>query len=263
MKLTNDKPLTGGHWYHADGTAQHTVLSKKDGLPRATRLSDARKLNLYPSVSGILAILAKPGLDKWRVSQAIMAALTLPRYPDESDDAFVERVAEDANQKMYDAMDFGTALHNSIQQVNMDHRADYTPELAPWVDKYVDWKIANIVRVIDAERTVVHTEAGYAGTFDLLAEHQEHGTVLVDFKSQGIKEGKKHNVYDTWVYQLAAYRAVLGIKCHCLSVIIDSNKPAAPIEHLWSEDEISDGLSIFNRCLEIWQISKGYKPRTP
>jgi hypothetical protein len=131
------------------------------------------------------------------------------------------------------------------------------------MDKYMGWKAANIVRVIDCERTVVAPEAGYAGTFDLLAEHQEHGTCLIDFKSQDIKEGKKHNVYDTWVYQLAAYRAAIGIKCHCLSVIMDSNKPSAPIEHLWSENEINDGLSIFTRCLEIWQLQKGYKPRTP
>ena len=66
------------HWYQRDGQPLHTVLSAK-GEPRPTTLRDARKLDLLPSVTNILGVIAKPELTAWLQEQAVMAALTLPR----------------------------------------------------------------------------------------------------------------------------------------------------------------------------------------
>jgi len=74
------------HWYQRDGRPLHTVLSAK-GEPRPTTLRDARKLNLLPSVTNILGIIAKPELTAWLQEQAVMAALTLPRLPGETESA--------------------------------------------------------------------------------------------------------------------------------------------------------------------------------
>jgi hypothetical protein len=47
----------------------------------------------------------------------------------------------------------------------------------------------------------------------------------------------------------------------CLSVIVNSTGPTAPVEHLWSEEELRAGLESFEAALAIWRNEKGYDPR--
>jgi hypothetical protein len=46
---------------------------------RPTTLRDARKLGLLPSVTNVLGVINKPELVEWKMTQAVLAALTLPR----------------------------------------------------------------------------------------------------------------------------------------------------------------------------------------
>ena len=63
-----------GHWYAADGSPAYRITGK-NGKERNTTVADARKLNLVPSVSGIIGVAAKPALTVWLQEQAILAAL--------------------------------------------------------------------------------------------------------------------------------------------------------------------------------------------
>lgn len=255
MKLVS--PKSSAHWYSRDAKPLHTVTGA-NGLERSTTLRDARKLDLLPSVTSVLSVLAKPGLEAWKQEQAILAALTLPRLPQEGDDAFAKRVVSDMEAQVERAANFGTLIHASIEQVNSSGTtAGIDAAVRPWLERYDAWRRANLLRTLRSEEILVH--AGYAGRFDLLAEHQEHGTVLIDFKTQNVKGGKA-KTYETWGYQLAAYRHALGIRCHCLSVIIDSNQPTDPVEKLWEEEELENGLEVFKAALEIWQRQRGYVP---
>ena len=89
--------------------------AKGDGM-RPTTIADARKLGLVPSVTAIIGIAAKPGLQKWKLQQMLHAALTLPRLPDESTDAFAERVILDSEEQSKKAMERGTELHAAIEE---------------------------------------------------------------------------------------------------------------------------------------------------
>jgi len=48
------------HWYDRDGKAVFEVPKAKGDGMRATTIADARKLNLYPSVTTVLSVIAKP-----------------------------------------------------------------------------------------------------------------------------------------------------------------------------------------------------------
>lgn len=248
------------HWYHADGTAQHTVIGK-NGKERATTLRDARKLNLFPSVTGIIGIIGKPGLEFHKIREGILAAITLPRLPGEGDDAYAVRAYEDSKAQFVKAGEFGSRIHAAIEAYNLDSSDVPTNELLPWLEEYANWRFQNIDRILSAEERIVNLEHGYAGTFDLLAEHKTYGLVLVDFKTQNVKKDKPA-FYDTWCWQLAAYRQAKKIKCGCLSLVIDSNKPGAPVERLWTEEELVTGWEIFRRANEIWQLTNDYSPTT-
>jgi len=77
----SDYAKESGHWYQKDGTPAYTQTvksGKRKGQDRGTNIGDAKKLGLLPSVTMINNILAKPGLENWKIDQAILSALTSP-----------------------------------------------------------------------------------------------------------------------------------------------------------------------------------------
>jgi len=247
------------HWYQRDGVPLHTVLSLK-GEPRPTTLRDARKLGLLPSVTNILGVIAKPGLTSWLQEQAVLAALTLPRLAGENEDAFARRVVEDSLTTRDGAADFGTAFHHGADQIAKSLEVDRADLLASWLDLYRDWFQANCVRLLWTEQRVVSTQFGYAGTADLLIEHKVHGLCLVDLKTMKLNPKYKTKPYSTWCYQLAAYRAALGVRATCLNLIVNSVTPETPVEHVWTESEMVSGLRAFMAARELWMTENDYNP---
>jgi hypothetical protein len=268
------------HWYQRDGVACHTVLSLK-GEPRPTTLRDARKLGLLPSVTNILGVIAKPELTAWLQEQAVMAALTLPRIAGETEDAFAKRVVADSQTTRDGAADFGTAFHHGAERVAHTLEVDRADLLSPWLNRYRDWYQANALVLRWTEKVLVHPEGCYAGTADLLIEHPVHGLTLVDLKTQRIStphpgplpgrggEGDgarsarrptKFTPYKSWCYQLAAYRYALGEPVKCMNLIVNSVEPSAPIEHVWTDDDMETGWRAFMAAYQLWVIEKGYEP---
>lgn len=247
------------HWYSRDGVPSHTVTAKA-GHERKTTLADARKLGLLPSVTNYLAVIAKPELTSWLREQAVLAALTLPRINGESDDDFAKRVAKDSDSARDNAADFGTAFHHAAERIANGQDPDADSIATPFIPALRDWFKANILGVRWTEQTLVNTSTGFAGTADLLAEHQEHGLTLFDYKTQKIKDGEKPRAYSSWCYQLAAYRRALGLKVNCVNIIINSTKPADVVEHKWSEEELEQGWKAFQAATTIWKIEKKYEP---
>jgi hypothetical protein len=247
------------HWYQPDGVPLHTVLSAK-GEPRPTTLRDARKLGLFPSVTNILGVIAKPGLTSWLQEQAVLAALTLPRIAGESEDAFAHRVVEDSLTTRDGAADFGTAFHHGAEQVAKTLEIDRAELLSAWLNRYRDWFQANCVRLLWTEQRVVSSLLGYAGTADLLIDHAVHGLTLVDLKTMKMNPKYKAKPYSTWCYQLAAYRAALGVRAKCMNLIVNSVAPEPPIEHVWSDAEMESGLRAFMAARELWMTENDYNP---
>ena len=251
------------HWYYPDGKCCHTVEKKDGSGPRPTTLADARKLGLYPSVTNILNVISKPELTAWLQEQAILASLTLPRIDGESQDDFAKRAVKDAEEYRDKAAGFGTAFHAGAEALSNRIGINQSDPVKPWLDKYKEWMDDNISSVVWSELRLVSTAHGYAGTADMLAHHKDHGLVLVDIKTQGIKPGKKPEPYKSWLYQLAAYWECLDYyeaDAKLMNLIIDSTHPCEPIEHLWSGEEANRGVDAFLSAYQIWRIQKDYNP---
>src|SRR3974390_3422641 len=206
MKLFNPE---NAHWYRRDGEPLHSVPSAK-GEPRPTTLREPLKLGLLPSVTNVLGVINKPELVEWKMTQAVLAALTLPRLEGEGEDAFARRVVDDAQSRVKTAVDFGSAFHAGAEQVAKTLEVDPAGPYAAWLNLHRDWFQANCIRPVWTESVLVNTELGYAGTADLLMEHQQHGLTLVDYKTQGVKPGRIARAYSSWGLQLAAYRRSIG-----------------------------------------------------
>src|SRR3954470_17419814 len=265
MMLIDRQPPS--HWYLQDGRPFHQIAKKDGSGNRAVTLADARKVLALPSVTNVLNVLAKPGLDAWKIEQGIMAALTLPRQAEEPLDAFAHRVVEDMGAQVEKAADFGTAIHNACEVYALNKQLPQDIRLLNFLEDWVRWFDSNVERVASIEQVFVHHEHGYAGRVDMVALLKGIGWAVVDFKTQKVKRSAKGEAkpafYETWPLQLGAYRqAILASGAKdvkgIVSVVIDSANPGPVHVKHWSG---MDYFGSFLAALELWKYVKGYDPR--
>ena len=134
---------------------------------------------------------------------------------------------------------------------------------ADWLRYYRVWYQGNAALLNWTEKVLVNRATGYAGTADLFIEHAVHGPTLVDLKTMKVKPGAKPSPYKSWCYQLAAYRKAMGQGVTCMNLIVNSNEPSAPVEYVWTEEEMDAGLEAFEAAHKLWTIEKGYNPTSP
>jgi len=261
------------HWYLPDGTPYHEVVRADGNGMRSVTLRDARKVNALPSVTNVLGVLAKPGLEGWKQEQAILAALTLPKREDEPLDAFARRVVEDMGEQVRSAADLGSAVHAAIEVYLQTGESPENPDIlrlfAPvrlWIDEHVE-------RIGLVETVAVHTQFGFAGRIDLVARLKSTGTwAVIDFKTQKMKPDKKGvyqaSYYETWPLQLMAYFKALNSAGECsrrlediASVVINSVEPTPVQVKVWPREDHESLWQAFNNARELWSFIKGYRPQ--
>ena len=143
---------SSSHWYFPDGTPLHQVPRADGKGDRPTSLRDARKLGLFPSVTNVLSILAKPGLEAWKIEQGILAALTLPRNEDEPLDDFAKRVVADMSSEVGRAADLGSAVHAAIEGYAQGRWLPEDQEVARLFQPAREWFDAEVLDFMSRHR---------------------------------------------------------------------------------------------------------------
>jgi len=236
------------HWYNPEtGASAHDADLRR-----------ARKERLFPSVTSVLQIKSKPGLDAWKRQEAILSALTLPRLAGESDQDFAARVAVDMDATGSKAAAIGTAIHAFAEGLTNGQEIP-PPAGHETVCALLRCWVAENLGEGQTEETMVSQEYGYAGRKDFSGMiGGKYG--ILDFKSQNVKPGKKPVFYPEHCYQLAAYSE--GRPMELVNLIISTNAENPIIaEKRWTAEESENGWSIFRHCLEIWQLERNYDPR--
>lgn len=244
-----------GHFYTKDGQPAYEIENKsKPGTYRPTTVRDAKKLGLFPSVTTILKVIAKPGLDAWKLQQVLLASLTLTQMDGESLEDFAVRVMADSREQGLKAMELGTIIHGEIEKyfsgspVLAEHkgRCEAVESAIYSVFGGQDWK---------AERSFAWPEFGYGGKVDLHSEKY-----VIDFKTKDFDENNLPTTYDEHAMQLAAYRNGLGVPdAGCAIVFVATKTDLVHIVEI-RESEIERGWEMFKHALRYWQELKKYKP---
>lgn len=185
-----------------------------------------------PSVTTILDVLSKPGLEFW----------------------YGKLGFTEANKQKEEAAKFGTAIHNAIEDTYTGQVPSITDErmktvisnFTKWSDRYIDSWLA-------FEKAVFHDELHYAGTADAFAILKgSKKMVLIDFKTS-----KK--VRDQYFLQVTAYAKATRIEDNAVDL---SKIEGALILHLNHETldwevvtvQITPELfEVFKCCLEIYK----------
>lgn len=263
------------HWYTTDEQGnpipRHTYTNTKGGTSNVT-LREARKENLFPSVTSIKKLIANEGLDRWKQEQWLSACYDHPKLPNESKLDYARRIQPLAQEKTREAAEFGSAIHREIENFNRNQSYHINGALLPFVQGYITWFYENVEKVISAERVVVCPTLGVAGTIDIEYIHKYKGHRLADIKTQNVKLKKgvpTPSFYDEWIEQLGGYSHMLyengavDEAPMCDSIVIDSNEPRPVWVKEWDEEKYEWGVESFLAMLQLWRIKKKYDPRNP
>lgn len=285
MPLLIPRSTESSHWYSKSGVPMHSTPyaasnKEKAGQLRPTTLKDAKAGNLLPSVTTVDKLIVNKALEAWKIENAILAALTLPRINNETDDAFAARVAQDTQETASTAATFGTAIHDACEAYLMERQRTDLVTLAPYCGPVFDWIDEQIEEVIGCEYVVV-SNLGYAGRVDTKvalrpgrSAYNElaslnpnfNGIAIIDFKTRKPNNGKLRS-YDSDSRQLSAYlNAEQSVPAGGLrptataNLYISSVDPMAPVLKAWSADEMRDSWQVFETTLKLWSLINSYSP---
>jgi len=248
------------HWYRTDGAPQYMVKAK-DGSDRPTTLRDARKMNLVPSVTTILKVAAKPALEAWKMEQMLLAALTLPRTPDEPEKSFIARIVADSKETGKLAAEEGTRIHESIEkwfkgQRDVEHK---TSALA--TDKAIhDHFLTHPHQPWLLENSFA-SDLGFGGKVDMYCLPDEYAPtgLVLDVKSKEFFESDEVKGYDEHLMQLAAYRYGLGIpNARCANVFVSRKVPDLVKVVEWTQEDLVKGWNMFVCLLNYWKLKNKF-----
>jgi hypothetical protein len=252
--LSTGRGSEGGHWYTRAGECCYEIRGA-NGNMRSVTLRDARKLGLVPGFSSIAAMEAKPQLERWKIEQALMAALTLPRLEGETDQQFMARARSDSGEQSRKAAERGTKIHAAIQgyfegQLVAAADAPFVFGFTGWLNQYfcgeMDWT---------PERAFAHP-AGYGGKVDL-----SNALAVLDFKCKDFGEDKHPDdlAYPEHCMQLTAYGHGLRIpEARKVNVFISTRVPGLIRHREWDKDECVSAWDAFQCLLRLWQIRRNY-----
>ena len=253
--LIKDQTSESGHWYDKDGNPAYQIIGT-NGKQRNTTLRDAKKLGLLPSVTTILGVAAKPGLDRWKQEQAILAALTLPRLDGEEESEWLSRVLSDSKAQGRDAADRGTYIHGVLESFFDGILLESIPEYCRNAENALKAAFGN--RLWIPEKSGSH-ELGFAGKVDLHAKGDKVKgipPVVCDFKTKEIPL-EKVVPYEDHIMQIAAYRELLGLAdARCAIMFVNGLTNEVKLCEI-EEADLQKGLKCFFHLLRYYQLKSG------
>ncbi len=186
-----------GHWYQQDGDPKYTILgqNKKE---RDTTLSDARKLHLLPSVTTILAVVAKPGLDRWKTEQILDAVLESGLSLAGRDiEKWKGMILSQSQQVGKNAAARGSSIHNALEKYYKTGEIDHQEK------DYIIPVIEELRKLFpntpwEAEVSFAST-MGFGGKIDLSSKGEK---IILDFKTKKDKAFGKELQYDEHVMKI-------------------------------------------------------------
>jgi hypothetical protein len=206
-------------------------------------------------VTTIIKCAASPGLEAWKLQQMMLAALTLPRAPEESEESFISRIQTDSKEQAKMAAERGSEVHAALESFF---------ETRHVTTKFADAVLGTegeIVKVFgDMEWSTEKSFAmnGFGGKVDL---HSKDGQgVVIDFKTKEFTSETmdKAQGFDEHLMQLAAYRAGLEIpQARCANVFVSVTQPGLVVIREWTQEDLARGWKMFNSLLEFWYAKSG------
>jgi len=186
-----------------------------------------------PSVTTILAIADKPGLNEWRARQGF----------------------ELSEQYSQETADIGREIHNYVARLIRRERigklewGTLSEEIKNGLRAYDRFRIETGFSANDSEVVVFNLKLGYAGTLDCFGVIDKH-RVLIDWKTGG-------RFWPSYYAQLAAYYKALGdAEVKVLYAVNLDRKTGVPIVHRLLVKNCTPYWNYFKSCLSLFKATR-------
>src|SRR3990167_674793 len=140
-------------------------------------------INNYASVTQVLSVLRKPGLEQW----------------------FLSNTRAFCTEKSNKGKLIGTQIHNAIQSYIETGKAsistEYDEEVTNALKSFMLFRKENPSYVLKrAELPLTSEQYKFNGTIDCIGEN-----IMWDWKTGECKDKDRPTIYDEWKYQVSAY----------------------------------------------------------
>ena len=257
-----------GRWYDPKTCKCVMEILGKNGKLRKPNIKDASERGLLPSVTSVMKVMDRPGLNRWKNQQLIMCSLTLPRVPGETDEQWVDRIIDDADALAGKAAETGKDFHSAAEDY-WKHGTFHNPD--PAIQKFlaglVAWRQSMEERYPGlewiAECPYHNVEFGVCGTPDIVA-HNEHVLIVGDYKTMDLTKHKgTPKPYDEHAMQMAC--GLSSVKCQApehLGVELYVDRVTGEIRlHEWKASELYRGLKMFMHVVALWKVVNNWEER--
>ena len=227
-----------------------------------------------PSVTNVLSVVDKPGLQTWSGEQAIRSLYSSGAIPLDVE-AAVESHKNAHQTVARKAADQGTRAHTIADRLTQDLPlpSDLSDLDEAYADAYLGfWKDHNPTP-LTVEGTVLDPDVGYGGTADLFAVIDGR-TVVVDYKSKSVKPDaaklRRYGVmYDEHRMQLAAlaHAPFLAVEGDGWQTVPSHDVEGGLIVVLYPDGDYATGemdladlerwFGCFRGLLQAWRVLKG------
>jgi hypothetical protein len=218
-------------------------------------------MNLVPSVTTVMKIAAKPGLEAWKQEQMLLAALTLPRLPGESEKDLIARIVADSKETAKQAAERGTRIHESIEAWFEGVRPVHHEDIAMAFEESIFNHFKTHPFQTWKTETAFASPLGFGGKVDLWCSPDESCPVgiVLDAKTKEFTEDDDVVAYDEHLMQLAAYRNGLNVPhARCANVFASVTVPGLIKIVEWSEQDLQRGWEMFQCLLNFWKLKNNF-----
>jgi len=199
--------------------------------------------NEYPSVTQILGILRKVGLEMW----------------------FKYNTAKFCKEESDKGKLIGTQIHEGIHSLiltgDIKVKTEYTEEVTNALKGFVDFrKSCPEIELMNSETSMTSEKYKYNGTLDCIGFDKM--PIVVDWKTGKAKDKPGPPVYDEYKYQVAAYvkayNEIYNTNIDRAIIVSLAKDKVAYTRYDMLKQEIEDCFSrVFLPCLEIYNYQKG------
>lgn len=212
----------------------HDVWDVKQGLKKG-----------FPSVTTILGVLNKPGLNYWKEQNICLTADSNRRQENEDDKSYFKRISSIFLESQK-AAKIGTMLHDYCEKQS----AIVPIGFEETCKKIREYQNENFGRTV-VEESFCYDDLGYAGRCDVYGLLKNGDGFIADYKSQSIKNGKAE-FYPEFKAQLIAYgKGDLSLRY--FSIVISSD-PANPMieSKEYTMEEMEEAWEAFKAAKTLW-----------
>ncbi len=239
----------GQHWYQQDGSPLYTVIGA-NGKERDTTLRDARKLNLVPSVTTIMQMAAKPGLDNYLQTQLLDAVVTIGVH---NSDFWRQSVIQKSKEHSSKAAAAGTKIHDALEQYYLGN--GLTMAMHDICVPVIDLLITKFPNARWEPELSFSHKSGFGGKVDM----SESSGIILDFKTKDTDDITKMVPYDEHGMQTAAYAVGLGMSgADRYNLFISTKVPG--LVNLTKSEDFGRDWGMFQNLLSFWKLKNKYVP---